>query len=157
MTADPTPSRTNRSSRLAPAPTRPPHSICVELATDRRPMDADRRSAGFTARERLHLAGKGEPSWAARALAKKAVDDLLLRQFDMYSPGLEILPVRRAQCRDPRLCTLGHPLIAVPVRGVDRYLQGLGCSLGVSISHHRGTLAALAFLAPRDLSTAAEA
>lgn len=157
MTADSTRSPTTGSSRPAPAPARPPHSICVELASGRRTVAADRLSAGFTARERLHLAGKGEPSWAARALAKRAIDDLLLRQFDMQSPDLEILPVRRGQCRDPRLCTLGHPLVAVPVRRVDRYLQGLGCSLGVSISHHRGTLAALAFLAPGGLSAAAEA
>jgi hypothetical protein len=108
------------------------------------------RAGPFTAAERRELGGKGIASWAARLTGKRAVRDLVHATTgeDVAPAAIEIVGHRFGVCHSPRKCATGHPLVAVLPGRVDSALRGIGYSVGVSLSHDRGTVVAVAFLAP---------
>ena len=100
----------------------------------------------FTPAERAHsAAAKDRDGLAGRLAAKRAVAGVL--GADHGDRGLlrriQILPVPRHPCRDPRLCARGHPPAAVlePVTsagcGADLIWAGL-IWIDVSVSHEAG-------------------
>jgi hypothetical protein len=108
------------------------------------------RAGPFTAAERRDLGGKGIASWAARLEGKLAVRDLVRATTgeDVAVGAIEIVGQSFGVCHSPRKCGTGHPLVAVLPTRVASTLRGIGCSVGVSLTHDRRAVAAVAFLAP---------